>query len=299
MITKMLRKDKQHQIPVVLLLVSFAIRPMKLVEVQCAVAICHTYLKEDSHPPTTLEPESLPETGMLLNACEALVTLDKASLTLEYETRTMKPFVLEALGPSYELLLAKTCVTYLMFDDFKRGPCPGSEIENRLAGNSFLEYSALYWDIHIQRFIGQKTLSYSIMRESGWVNEYFKPLTESVHDSMEARVVDLLKHDMARASFLQVRLHSQSYNPTKDILTQESSALQVAVCFDLEFAVKSLLDDGYAVDELDSAGRTLLHFAAYAEANQVKDLLLEKGLDMHTADSNGTTAWDLFNSPRR
>jgi hypothetical protein len=47
--------------------------------------------------------------------------------------------------------IAVACLTYLSFDTFRSGSCAGDEpFEQRLAENTFFDYSARYWSEHIR-----------------------------------------------------------------------------------------------------------------------------------------------------
>ena len=101
-----------------------------------------------------LDEENLCQVEDMVSACAGLVTVDEESdiirlvhyTTQEYFERTCEHWFLEA-----HIHIAKTCLSYLLFDMFECGPCStDSEFEERLELNQLYGYAARNWGHHAQ-----------------------------------------------------------------------------------------------------------------------------------------------------
>lgn len=112
---------------------------------------------ESMNPDNKLnEPEDI------LDICGGLISLDEENSTLGLAHFTVKEYLISAdisQGPAvgYHVQrtiahaeLAKTCLTYIIFDDFGGGPCDDYEI--RLEKYPFLAYAVRYWPEHVSEY---------------------------------------------------------------------------------------------------------------------------------------------------
>jgi hypothetical protein len=126
--------------------ITYAKRPLTTAELQQALAV------EIGEP--ELAEENFPELEDMVSVCAGLVTVDKESdiirlvhyTTQEYFERTR-----EFWFPEAEAEIAKTCVTYLLFDIFESGFCvTDEEFEQRLRLNRLYDYAARNWGHHVR-----------------------------------------------------------------------------------------------------------------------------------------------------
>ncbi|KAF2022678.1 ankyrin repeat protein, partial [Setomelanomma holmii] len=120
--------------------ITFAKRPLTTAEICCALAV-----ESDE---TELDPENKPDVEDLVSVCAGLVVVDQESAvirlvhytTQEYFERTSSYF-----NPAAQLLIAKTCLTYLSFSVFESGSCAtDKDFKERLRQHELLEYAATY-----------------------------------------------------------------------------------------------------------------------------------------------------------
>ncbi|KAF2827744.1 ankyrin [Ophiobolus disseminans] len=124
--------------------ITFAKRPLTTAEICCALAV-----ESDE---TELDPENKPDVEDLVSVCAGLVVVDQEIAvirlvhytTQEYFERTSSYF-----NPAAQLLIAKTCLTYLSFSVFESGSCAtDKDFEERLRQHEFLDYAARYCGEH-------------------------------------------------------------------------------------------------------------------------------------------------------
>ena len=89
-----------------------------------------------------ISPKHCPSSKMIVECCQGLVTLDSESMTIRLAHYAIQEYLIgqsEKLFPCAENNIAATCLTYLLFDAFKEGPCSGEmEIYSRIEKNPFL-----------------------------------------------------------------------------------------------------------------------------------------------------------------
>jgi len=104
-------------------------------------------VEEDSKE---LQEELLPEPDSVVKACESLVEIDQNSQTVRFTHQTVDEFLRDhctsqMLGASG---LAKTCLIYLTFSEFK-WPCQNDQqLAARLEKHKFGYYAAKFWGHH-------------------------------------------------------------------------------------------------------------------------------------------------------
>lgn len=133
-------------------------RPMKVREVADAIAT--------ETGDKCMDPDSkLNEPEDIIHICGSLVDLNRWNMTLGLAHFTVKEYLTStniARGPaaSYRILphtanteLTKTCLTYILFNDFSTGPCETEdEFLARLDEYPLLRYAPYYWPTHIRKY---------------------------------------------------------------------------------------------------------------------------------------------------
>ncbi len=137
----------------VLVCVTHAARPLRLKEVQYAIAV--------GEETQVLDPEyDLDDPDDMLTSCAGLVRVDAESMTMRLAHYTTQTF-LESLGDSLMSnphdLLASSCLNYLHMDPFSEGHM------DEYQEFPFLQYSAKFWDWHLSTGSGAAALKQQAM----------------------------------------------------------------------------------------------------------------------------------------
>ncbi|KAI9760618.1 MAG: hypothetical protein M1840_002375 [Geoglossum simile] len=239
--------------------------------------------------------------------------------------------------------MAQKCLTYLLFEDFKTGPigltAVGSTtdtdaelrklIQGKLASNGFLEYAALFWQVHVQQSSGDNQivttlacefLSDSSMQFESWYQVFcFLRNSETRYDSGYSGL-----HAAASSGLYEVVCEllnrgaeidkTSAYNQTALHYAAQSGHLKVVhllLCRGAELEAKDaesrnalhhaargghtdviqfLLDRGVMIDGKAIHSRTALHYAARDGHLEVTQLLLNRGAETDAEDTCGWTA---------
>lgn len=101
-----------------------------------------------------LDAENITEIEEIVSVCEGLVTTDRESDTIRLAHETTQQYLERTLVnwvPFAETDIAKTCLTYLMFEEFANGVCLDDDaFEARLEKNALLDYASRNWWKHAQ-----------------------------------------------------------------------------------------------------------------------------------------------------
>ena len=130
----------------VLMWLHFAHRPLKLAELQHALAV------EKRH--TEFDASNIPPKKPLLDSCLGLVVVDEETSTVRFVHYTLQEYFRKdsrAEFPNGYTYIAETCLTYLNFGQVKQ-PCTSSQsFEEKMDEFKFLEYAACYWGTYVQQ----------------------------------------------------------------------------------------------------------------------------------------------------
>jgi hypothetical protein len=136
--------DDRKRAEQVLYWISYALRPLTVVELQHALAVTPSG--------KLLDKDDLTDEEILVSVCAGLVIIDQESNIIRLVHYTTHQF-LERIRlnwfPTAQMEIARTCLTYLSFDIFGEGPCPSDkDMEIRLKENPLLRYAAQHWGHH-------------------------------------------------------------------------------------------------------------------------------------------------------
>lgn len=101
---------------------------------------------------THLEREGMLRPSEVVECCKSLVLYEECSGLVRFTHETVQDFIANNVQQSLlsTVDLAKTCLTYLGFDDLKEH-CPNaSDFDKRLQEHTFLHYASRYWDVHVR-----------------------------------------------------------------------------------------------------------------------------------------------------
>ena len=103
---------------------------------------------------TTVSPKHRPSPGIMLECCQGLVAIDQKTARIHLAHYSIQEYLVvhsNELFPDAEINIATTCLTYLLFEDLKEGPCiDSSDLRHRILSYPFLSYASEFWGSHLQ-----------------------------------------------------------------------------------------------------------------------------------------------------
>ncbi|KAI5807954.1 hypothetical protein DFH27DRAFT_289143 [Peziza echinospora] len=222
----------------VLLWVTFAFKPLKVKQIQHAIAV---QLQSEGESNFSLEEDSLIRVGKMVSACGGLVILEDDTLRLVHYTASKYLRESTLFGRYPHARIAATCMEYLSLEYSPSG---------RDAEGSLLQYAATSWGVHAQEAMEQpKELRSRIMHFLAYHGERISDIHWHAHRFRQAGW-ELRRHDprLLRRS----NLHSNTR------LGQMPVAL--AVEFGLCRTLAHILTGQDAATHLSPAGFTRMGF---------------------------------------
>ena len=243
----------------VLLWVTHALRPLRIEELQHALAI-------EPGDVTFLDDGVTPQ-NILISSCAGLVTLENESGIIRLINFCIKEYLDE--NPlewpfSPHLTITKTCTAYLILDNFEAGSdIEGSIMSSFFAEYPFLAYAAEHWGSH------------------AYLNE------ESESPDL---VLNLLLND-EKASFSFRALYHALWGDARNCPTN-TNGLHLAAFFNLDVQLRRLIEIGINVDSTDSWNRTALYIAASTSHDMIVKTLIDAGANVAGRGIKGQKRWD-------
>ena len=119
---------------------------MTLAELQHALAI--------THGESYLDEEALIDGDLLVAVCAGIVTVDGKSGIIRLVHHTTQEYlehIQQELFPTAHVEIARTCLTYISFDEIKMGHSHDSlDFSMQLQTIPFLEYACHFWGLHLR-----------------------------------------------------------------------------------------------------------------------------------------------------
>jgi ankyrin repeat protein len=234
--------------------VTCAKRPLSTKELQHAIAV---KVGTDE-----LDEDAIPQVDDMVAFCAGLVTVDEESNVIRLVHYTTEEYFEKTKSnwfPDAEAMIAETCISYLSlsaFEDCCVGKCC---LEKELLSQHFLEYACHYWGDHA-RVVGKK-LDDIVM---GF-------LTSGAKASNACTVI--LDRFYEQPFYLEVKLWQRE----KLHRSLPTSGLHLAVHFELEEAVKSLIAIGYDINGVAGVSMTPLLIAATRGHTGIARMLIDSG----------------------
>jgi ankyrin repeat protein len=237
--------------------ICYAIRPMTVNEIQCALAV--------ESGDTDIDEEALPDEDLLVSVCAGLVTIDRESNVIRFVHYTTREYFVDRFRTALTEIV-RTCLTYLSFNKFADGYCRSDEeMEIRLRKYPLLRYASQYWGDHAR---GEPEQDQSI-----------KDL-----------IMQFLENEPKISCSIQLtHISKYRYEGYSQGFPKNVSGVELAATLGLEEITRKLLEKGSNVNRKDSDGGTALHWAAWGGHETVVRLLLEKGADVHAEYSSKAT----------
>ena len=244
--------------------IAYTDRALTVPEIEHATA---TYLMlEDGDELCAIDNDDIISANDLSSMCAGLVTVEgERILLVHYTAVTYLDNTRDKWFPNAYAKLAKTCLTYLLFETFDAGACTGEtediDFEQRNRDFPLLGYASLWWG----RFAYHADSS--AMRE-----------TER----------DFLNNQ----PHIDASVQALWYTDTTDALTWNAktgaTALHLAAYFGLEQMVADLLESAPDVNAQDSLGNTAMMYAALEGHEVIVAKLLEGGASVNVTCHNGS-----------
>ncbi|KAI9783788.1 MAG: hypothetical protein M1839_003124 [Geoglossum umbratile] len=246
---------------IVLRWLSFAVRPLTVQEIQCALAVEQRYLQaveqQDINIVHNWKPDVdfLSNEDILLSLCAGLVIIDRESNIIRlvhYTTQAYFERCRDQRFPDGQKIIAMTCVIYISMNTFAEGYCPTDEIlETRLQQNALFSYAAQNWGIHACGTAEQ-----------------------TVHD---LALKFLLDNSKVLSSSQVLLIPEHRYSKYSQSPPKRFSGISLAACFGLtDTMVRLLLGNGTDPDFKDDYGRTPVSWAAARGHKAVVELLANR-----------------------
>lgn len=105
---------------------------------------------------TVMRPKYRPAPKVVIECCQGLVKMESDTMKMSLAHHAIQEYLVENSGKFFsdpEVDLAASCLTYLLLDVFKQGPCPDEDRITRLIEYSpFITYASTYWGVHAQGY---------------------------------------------------------------------------------------------------------------------------------------------------
>ena len=247
-----------------------------------------------------IDEESLVNSDHLIRSCAGLVTVDSGSQIVHLVHQTAQEFFRARAGEYFQdahIRLTRTCLTYLLFDEFSQGPCgtntvpedrigdsievrtedyvkrrikdrlaETATIDKRLERNPFLDYAAHHWGDHAR---GKET-----------------------ERALEREILEFLNTPKALASTVQVQYVDAWLGDERWLDSSKHTPIHVVVSFALEHILEALLqtvtDEDLGIE--DEAKKTAFHWAVQLGLAVCARSFLAARADIRTQDDYGCTA---------
>ena len=242
----------------VLMWLHFAYRPLKLEELQHALAV------EKSH--TEFDADNIPSQKVLLEYTLGLVLVDEETSTVRFVHYTLEEYLRKYAReglPNGCSSIAETCLTYLNFGELRQPCASNNSLEEKIIKYPFLNYAARYWGTHIKQ------------ESNDGLTELVKTLVDHESGSPPCAMQALFKCESSWDS----------------PIAQKFSGIHAIAYFGLSVYMTYYCGlDGEILELEDDDGKTPLLWAAQYGHEAVVRLLIERdGVDINAKDRDGRT----------
>jgi ankyrin repeat protein len=215
-----------------------------------------------------MSPKHRPSPKMMVECCQGLVTIDSETMNIRLAHYAIQEYL---IGQSDNLFIrpnaniAEICLTYLLFDSFRQGPCSDEDaIVSRTESNPFLSYASRYWGMHAKRSETDQTVQRLIFAFLG------------------SRSAAACANQVMQIN----NLYREEYWNSEECYS--TTALHLASHCGLENTLHKLLDEGiFPVDAATRMGTTPLNKAASGGHVSIVRFLLQRGANPYSENWYG------------
>ena len=251
----------------VLLWIVYAARPLRLGELQHAIAIDE--LEPDDR---SISEESLTPSSIIINACAGMVKIDEASNIIGLVHKTTQEYFDKngpKLFPHAQSDIGTRCLKYLSLEVFSEGACStGEPYDRRLTENVLLKYAAQNLGYHMH---------------------------DMVEHTLNSLKLDFFLDEDKLSCATQALFVNTPLSLYKKHYPQRFCGVHYAAYFGLKDILRLLLvNPKFDPDTKDSYGRTPLSWATTNGHEAVVKLLLQTGkVDINSKDQDERTPLSL------
>ena len=249
----------------VLLWLHLAYRPLKLHELQHALAV--------EQGDTQFEVDNIPSRKAILDCCLGLVLVDEETMTVRFVHYSLQEYFRLQSGihfPYGHSAIAETCLLFLNFPEIREHCKSMVEVQKRLRDFPLLEYAACNWGTYTKHQSSETVVKLAIMLAGG----------ENKLPSASVQVLYGSITDSWRFKY---------WESNADSVVLQFSGIHVGALFGLDYLTKYYCEIGQA-DLRDDTGRTPLSWAAARGHEAVVQLLIERNdVDVNAKANDGRT----------
>jgi ankyrin repeat domain-containing protein 50 len=249
--------DFREKAKLFLMWVAYTYRPLNIREIEHAT----TLLPDE----TEIDTDEIVPAKVLASMCAGLVIIDEME-NVRLCHYTVENYFKKVRGEVFvntDVCLSRTCLTYLLLDEFRDGRCADRDFKQRSKKYPLLGYASSNWGRHA---------------------------VEATDPSIDQQVLVFLKSDPHRDAATQAIWHLEAAGYKNWDAKSGASGLHWASYFGLIKAVESLIADQADVDAQDSLGTTPLIYASLQGHETIVQKLLDAGANPNIMCSRGGTA---------
>jgi ankyrin repeat protein len=247
---------------------------------------------------TSLDDDGLYDIEEVVSLCAGLVVIDEGTNVIRlvhYTTQQYFEEIRESWNPQGQLELARTCLTYLSYAEFRQDRTPSHElIDTRLKAYPFLKYAAFYWSDHAMTVqLEVFDLAYSLLLDNALITNFARVVRDWQFFGLEdgqSYYTGTALHVLASLGLLYMakEVHARFRSDFDAWVNKENdlgyTCLFCAVYREDEPMVRLLLDKGADVNVLygPMGDRSPLLWLAIAMKNlEIVQLMIDRGADLH------------------
>ena len=247
--------------------IAFTDRALTAPEIEHATET-YLMLQNDDGETFAIDVDNIISASELSSMCAGMVIVEGGNaLLVHYTAVTYLDNFREKWFPGAYAKMARTCLTYLLFDAFDAGACTGEtediDFEQRQADYPLLGYASLWWG----RFAKQA-------------------------EFIELR--DIAMNFLQQQPHVDASVQALWYTDSTEALTWTAktgaTGLHLAAYFGLEELVADLLGVTSDIDAQDSLGNTAMMYAAIGGNHVIVAQLLEEGASVNVTSYTGSSA---------
>ena len=240
----------------VLMWIHFAYRPLKIAELQHALAIEKDQTKFDKYNIYLLK--------VLLDSCLGLVVLDEEILTVRFMHYTLQEYFdrySKEEFPNGCSSIAETCLTYLNFRELRQHYMNLENLQGNMKKYALLNYATLYWGAYAKEY-------------------YDDGLTDLANILLDHES----KHPPCDIQALYLELVDNNDLSSEQPI-QKFSGVHVVAYFGLSRNMVHLCKTKRHIELKDESGRTPLSWAAEYGHRSIVDILIKRAeVDFNSQD---------------